>query len=351
MTNDSLLGIGRFLRNDVIPKYHSEKNKAVEARDIQAKRDQLMEGNLKRKRMENPSPEVEEDAELSHKRTKIEHHSPSLHRTANFAPSSGLNSSRRLDSHLHPNPPKHADSPKRSREDSLADQEEELAQLPKGRSIQPGLSRASDPPRPTQKGQQAHPCLNHYFEENRRDVIKHLRIEETLGLGAEARAKDKHSLASRLEPRLKGWLGQQPKDSEKRNNAGIRTVQVKEHQAKEKIVAEAPIPPGQLHENIAYFVTRSRGSGTAQASLSKASDRHLLTAEEVAPMTFWLRRAIKPCDAHSCNQSTSFGRTMPEDRESGPSQMTNAQYAELTRPLTKQEIEEWFAAFGVEYAE
>lgn len=156
----------------------------------------------------------------------------------------------------------------------------------------------------------------------------------------------------------------------------------------------APLPKRQriqADENQAEFVTRSFGK--AQGHTSKASDRRLLPAEEVAPMTFWLRVEIKPRNTQSdtqpgSNRSPDLGGTvLPEDHdhdgssELTPTQpgnqspdlgctvpvpedhdydessgLTRAQYVEMLKPLTQEEIDlskdnidDYFSAFVNDY--
>lgn len=83
-------------------------------------------------------------------------------------------------------------------------------------------------------------------------------------------------------------------------------------------------------------------SGTASSS---TGSRHLLTAEEVAPMTFWLRKPITPRDVDPSSQPTGAGSTVPADLENVLPGLTAAQYAELIQPITDEEILEWFVMF------
>ncbi|MCJ1462370.1 hypothetical protein MMC07_000970 [Pseudocyphellaria aurata] len=83
------------------------------------------------------------------------------------------------------------------------------------------------------------------------------------------------------------------------------------------------------------------GAPECGTSSNSPGSRHLLTAEEVAPMTFWLRRAIMPRDVEPSSQPPVAAFVVPAALQSLWPGLTVTQYAELVQPITEEEIHEW----------
>lgn len=172
----------------------------------------------------------------------------------------------------------------------------------------------------------------------RDDKVSKLCHEENKIQAGDARATPSQSTESRTKRKRVNTASTNAEEVLDRKRIKVK------HRSKN--LAGVPIHSSQTGQHESNFGSGSTESGKAQVFPSKAYARQGLTAEEVGPMTFWLRRDMTMWNPQTNEQITVARRTVPEGQENESPQLTAAQYAELVEPLTMQEIDEWFTALA-----
>lgn len=179
---------------------------------------------------------------------------------------------------------------------------------------------------------------NHCLIGVRDDKVSKLCHEENKIQAGDARATPSQSTESRTKRKRVNTASTNAEEVLDRKRIKVK------HRSKN--LAGVPIHSSQTGQHESNFGSGSTESGKAQVFPSKAYARQGLTAEEVGPMTFWLRRDMTMWNPQTNEQITVARRTVPEGQENESPQLTAAQYAELVEPLTMQEIDEWFTALA-----